>query len=285
MNTIEELLNSYDPKTLDETKMRLRELLQQIVLIGLSKANFFKYASFYGGTALRIFYSLNRYSEDLDFTLNQKDDAFSLEPFIKKIKEVARGYGIQLDIETESKKVLTPIESAFAKLNTYQTFIALKLDDNLTKLLHKDETIKVKFEVDCNPALGFSCDSKWLDVPEFANIKVLDIESLFAGKIHAILCRNYKNNVKGRDYYDFLFYIKKRVSPNLTYLRNKLIESGTIKENEHFDMDTLKAMLKDRFESVDFNQARQDAERFVIDNEDLSYFSKDLFIDLLDRLD
>ncbi len=285
MNTIEELLNSYDPKTLDETKMRLRELLQQIVLIGLSKANFFKYASFYGGTALRIFYSLNRYSEDLDFTLNQKDDAFSLEPFIKKIKEVARGYGIQLDIETKSKKVLTPIESAFAKLNTYQTFIALKLDDNLTKLLHKDETIKVKFEVDCNPALGFSCDSKWLDVPEFANIKVLDIESLFAGKIHAILCRNYKNNVKGRDYYDFLFYLKKRVSPNLTYLRNKLIESGTIKENEHFDTETLKAMLKDRFESVDFNQARQDAERFVIDNEDLSYFSKDLFIDLLDRLD
>ncbi len=284
MNTIEELLNSYDPKTLDETKMRLRELLQQIVLIGLSKANFFKYASFYGGTALRIFYSLNRYSEDLDFTLNQKDDAFSLEPFIKKIKEVARGYGIQLDIETKSKKVLTPIESAFAKLNTYQTFIALKLDDNLTKLLHKDETIKVKFEVDCNPALGFSCDSKWLDVPEFANIKVLDIESLFAGKIHAILCRNYKNNVKGRDYYDFLFYIKKRVSPNLTYLRNKLIESGTIKENEHFDTETLKAMLKGRFESVDFNQARQDAERFVIDNEDLSYFSKDLFIDLLDRL-
>lgn len=217
MSTIENLINSYNPKTLDETKMILRELLQQIVLIGLSKANFFKYASFYGGTALRIFYSLNRYSEDLDFTLNQKDESFSLEPFTKKIKEVSEGYGIQLDIETKSKKVLTQIESAFAKLNTYQTFISLKIDDSLTKLLHKDETIKVKFEVDCNPALGFSCDSKWLDVPEFANVKILDIESLFAGKIHAILCRNYKNNVKGRDYYDFLFYIKKRVKPNLIY--------------------------------------------------------------------
>ena len=284
MSTIEDLINSYNPKTLDETKMILRELLQQIVLIGLSKANFFKYASFYGGTALRIFYALNRYSEDLDFTLNQKDETFTLEPFTKKIKEVAEGYGIKLDIETKSKKVLTPIESAFAKLNTYQTFIALKLDDSLTNLLHKDETIKVKFEVDCNPALGFTCDSKWIDDPEFANVKVLDIESLFAGKIHAILCRNYKNNVKGRDYYDFLFYIKKRVKPNLIYLKNKLVESGTINENDNFDINILKIMLKERFESVNFNQVKQDAERFVINNEDLSYFSKDLFIDLLDRL-
>ena len=106
MSTIEDLINSYNPKTLDETKMILRELLQQIVLIGLSKANFFKYASFYGGTALRIFYSLNRYSEDLDFTLNKKDETFTLEPFTKKIKEVAEGYGIKLDIETKSKKYI-----------------------------------------------------------------------------------------------------------------------------------------------------------------------------------
>lgn len=155
----------------------------------------------------------------------------------------------------------------------------------MTKLLHKDETIKVKFEVDCNPALGFTCDSKWLDIPEFANVKILDIESLFAGKIHAILCRNYKNNVKGRDYYDFLFYIKKRVKPNLIYLKNKLIDSKTINENEHFDMVTLKTMLKERFESVNFNQVKLDAERFVINNEDLSYYSKDLFIDLLNKLD
>lgn len=284
MNTIEELIESYNPKNLDETKMILRELLQQIVLIGLSKANFFKYASFYGGTALRIFYSLNRYSEDLDFTLNKKDDKFSLEPFIGKIKEVASSYGLQLEIETKNKIIKTPIESAFAKLNTYQTFIGLKLDDNLTRLLHKDEIIKVKFEIDCNPALGFTCDSKYLDVPEFANVKVLDMESLFAGKIHAILCRNYKNSVKGRDYYDFLFYIKKHAKPNLVYLRNKLIESNKIKENDLFNMDVLKSMLKVRFESVDFNQVKLDAERFVFNSEDLSYFSKDLFIDLLDRL-
>ncbi len=284
MNTIEDLIDSYSPKTIDETKLRLKEMLQQIILIGLSKANFFKCASFYGGTALRIFYSLNRYSEDLDFTLNQKNDEFSLEPFTKKIKEVAGGYGIQLNIETKPKKVLTPIESAFAKLNAYQTFIALKSDGNLTRLLHKDEIIKIKFEVDRNPALGFACDSKWLDVPEFANIKVLNIESLFAGKIHAILCRNHKNNVKGRDYYDFLFYIKKRIKPNLIYLKNKLIDSGTIKEEAPFDMGLLKEMLKERFDCVNFDQVKQDAERFVINNEDLSYFSKDLFVDLLNRL-
>lgn len=284
MNTIEQLIKSYEPKTVEETKLVIKELLQKIVLIGLSRSNFFKYASFYGGTALRIFYSLNRYSEDLDFTLNEVNNDFTLEPFIKKIEEVASSYGLEIIIQSKNKTINTPIESAFAKLNTYQTFISLKLDEKFTKLLHKDEVIKVKFEVDCTPSLGFNTESKRIDTPEFANIQILDKESLFAGKIHAILCRNYKNTVKGRDYYDFLFYIKNHVKPNLTYLKNKLIESKKINENDEFNIDVVKNMLKERFNIVNFNQVKNDAEKFVLNTEDLSYYSKDLFLDMVNRL-
>ena len=284
MSTIKELLDLYNPKTLNESKAVLREILQSIVLVGLSRADFFKKASFYGGTALRIFYGLNRYSEDLDFTLNTADETFLLDPYIDSIKNIASSYGINLDVSIKKKEIKSPIESAFAKLNTYQTFINLKIDNEIIKLLHKDEIIKVKFEIDCNPAPGFIVESKWLGIPEFANVIVLDESSLFAGKIHAILCRNYKNTVKGRDYYDFLFYIKRRVRPNLEYLKNKLVESQKIKSEDDFDINVLKEMLKNRFEKVDFNQVKSDAERFVFNNEDLSYYSKELFIEMLNKL-
>ena len=144
MTQIEEIIKSCNPKTIDETKFVIRELVQKIVLIGLSKSGFFQHASFYGGTALRIFYDLNRYSEDLAFTLNYIDESFTLDPFINKIKEVALSYGLNLDIITKNKKVETPIESAFAKLNTYQTFISLNLTQSMINLLHKDEIIKEK---------------------------------------------------------------------------------------------------------------------------------------------
>lgn len=284
-SSLDEMINQYNPKTINETKAALREILQSIVLVGLSRGGFFNKAAFYGGTALRIFYGLNRYSEDLDFTLKEKNDDFSLESYLKYVNEVALSYGLELEISTKVKTINTPIESAFAKLNTYQTFINLKLDNKMSRQLHKDEIIKVKFEVDCNPALGFDVESRWLDIPEFATVSVLDEPSLFAGKIHAILCRSYKNNVKGRDYYDFLFYISKKVKPNMTYLKNKLVDTGKIKEEDEFNSNILKEMLVDKFNSIDFNQVKIDASKFLFKNEDLSYYCRDLFIDMLRRLD
>lgn len=284
VTTIEQIVKSHNPSTIDETKAIIREIVQSIVLIGLSRSGFFSKASFYGGTALRIFYNLNRYSEDLDFTLNNAEPDFSIELYTSKIKEVALSYGLELEIMIKNKKTKSPIESAFAKLNTYQTFISLKLDNKIISTLHKDELLKVKFEIDCNPSLGFKNETKWLDIPEFAQVVVLDEPSLFAGKLHAILCRNYKNTVKGRDYYDFLFYVQKRIKPNLIYLRNKLIETGKINALDHFDLNVLKSMLIEQFEKVDFNQVKQDAMRFVFKNEDLSYYTKDLFIQMVEKI-
>lgn len=284
MSTIEEIIKSYNLKNLNDNKSILREIIQSIILVGLSRTDFFKKASFYGGTALRIFYDLNRYSEDLDFTLNYIDENFTIEPYIESIKTIALSYGLELEVNVKKKQISSPVESAFAKLNTYQTFINLKMNDELTRLLHKDEVMKVIFEIDCEPALGFTTESKWIDLPEFAPIIVLDEASLFAGKIHAILCRNYKNTVKGRDYYDFLFYIKRGTSPNLNYLKNKLINTGKISGSDRLDINVLKDMLVSRFEQVDFDQVKKDTERFIIKNEDLSYFCKDLFIQMAMKL-
>ena len=284
MTILEEMIKQYNPETSEETKAALREILQSIVLVGLSRGGFFNKASFYGGTALRIFYGLNRYSEDLDFTLNEKDETFDFEYYFKSINDVASSYGLELEFSTKVKMVETPIESAFAKLNTYQALIKLKVDENLLTILHKDEVMKVKFEVDCNPSLGFDNEIRWLDLPEFASVSVLDQPSLFAGKIHAILCRSYKNNVKGRDYYDFLFYMRQKIKPNMNYLRNKLIETQKLKENDYFDINVLKNMLMEKIESIDFNQVKNDAQKFIFKNENLEYFSKELFVDMIKRL-
>lgn len=284
MSTIEEIIKSYNPKTLNDNKSILREIIQSIVLVGLSRTDFFKKASFYGGTALRIFYNLNRYSEDLDFTLNEVNTDFSIDPYVESIKTVAKSYGLELEVNVKRKQISSPIESAFAKINTYQTFINLKLNEELTKILHKDEVIKVKFEIDCEPALGFTTENKWIDMPEFAPVIVLDEGSLFALKIHAILCRNYKNTVKGRDYYDFLFYVRRGVKPNISYLKNKLVDSKKINETDLFDINILKDMLISRFNEVDFEQVKKDTERFIIAREDLSYYCKELFIQMALKL-
>lgn len=285
METIfESLINSYGSKSTNEAKLAIREILQNLILIGLSRANFFNYASFYGGTALRIFYGLNRYSEDLDFTLNKQDPSFSLKPFMKSIIDTCASYGLEVTVDIKNKKINTPIESAFAKLNTYMTFISAKLDGELTKHIHKDERLKVKFEVDCSPSLSFKIENKWITYPEIASINVLDLESLFAGKIHAILCRNYKNNVKGRDFYDFIFFINKGIKPNMVYLKDKLVASKVIKEDDNFSIDVLKKLLLNRFNQVDFSKVEQDAKNFTIRSEDLSLYCKELFIDCLSRL-
>lgn len=283
-SSIEGILNERNPKSVEEAKQILKEIIQSIVLAGLSKSNFFDVASFYGGTALRIFYGIDRYSEDLDFTLNNKDKSFRIDPYLVAIENEAKSFGLNLDVSIKKKTIETPIESAFAKTNTYNALLEFKVKKELINHLHKDETTKVKLEVDCNPAYGFNKVIKWTDAIEFCPVAVLDEGSLFSGKIHALLCRNYKNTVKGRDFYDFVFYTTKNIKPNMTYLRNKLIESRKLEENSNFDIDILKHMLVERINLVDFEAAKKDVRRFIMKNDELDYFRKDFFLQLINKL-
>ena len=170
------------------------------------------------------------------------------------------------------------------KGNTKEHVLTFYESSSEAAIINKEEVIKIKFEVDVNPPCGATYETKFGLLPSPYQVRLYDMSSLFAGKIHAILCRTYKNNVKGRDYYDFLFFIRKRVKPNLEFLKNKLIETGKLTINDEFDTDIVKQMLINKIKTVDFAQIKNDAQKFIFKNENLDYFSRELFIDIIQKL-
>ena len=283
-NIIEQMLSKYEIKNTTDEINALKEIIQEIVLAGLSRGNFFNEVAFYGGTALRIFYNLDRFSEDLDFALIKPNKNFDLSKYFSYIEKELKAYGINLQINTKVKSIDSNITSAFLKGDTLEHILKFFPNEDGHKYNQILKNLKIQFEVDINPPMGATYENKYKLLPSPHLIKLYDKPSLLAGKIHAILCRSYKNNVKGRDYYDFLFYMRQKIKPNMNYLRNKLIETQKLKENDYFDINVLKNMLMEKIESIDFNQVKNDAQKFIFKNENLEYFSKELFVDMIKRL-
>ena len=286
MNSVFEImLNKYQPKDNSERENAIKEIVQEIVLSGLSRGGFFDKAVFYGGTCLRIFHGLNRFSEDLDFALLNKDDDFKIEDYFHAIKKELISYGLDMDVvKKEKSKGDNDIQSAFVKGNTQILLMTFFPNNNELDNVIKDQTIKIKFEIDTDNPKGGVVETKYRLLPAPYEIKVFDEPTLFAGKIHAILCREYKNRIKGRDYYDYLFYCAKGTKINLEYLENKLKNSNKISNDTKLDLPLLKKMLQERFMGVDYNLARKDVSSFITDQESLSLWSKELFLSTLDYL-
>ena len=286
MNSVFEImLNKYQPKDNRERENAIKEIVQEIVLSGLSRGGFFDKAVFYGGTCLRIFHGLNRFSEDLDFALLNKDENFKIEDYFPAIKKELISYGLDMDVvKKEKSKGDNDIQSAFVKGNTQILLMSFFPNNNEVDNVIKDQTIKIKFEIDTDNPKGGVVETKYRLLPAPYEIKVFDEPTLFAGKIHAILCREYKNRIKGRDYYDYLFYCAKGTKINLEYLENKLKNSNKISNDTKLDLPLLKKMLQERFASVDYNLARKDVSSFITDQESLSLWSKELFLSTLDYL-
>ena len=286
MNSVFEImLNKYQPKDNNERENAIKEIVQEIVLSGLSRGGFFDKAVFYGGTCLRIFHGLNRFSEDLDFALLNKDEDFKIEDYFPAIKKELISYGLDMDVvKKEKSKGDNDIQSAFVKGNTQILLMTFFPNNNGVDNVIKDQTIKIKFEIDTDNPKGGVVETKYRLLPAPYEIKVFDEPTLFAGKIHAILCREYKNRIKGRDYYDYLFYCAKGTKINLEYLENKLKNSNKISNDTKLDLPLLKKMLQERFASVDYNLARKDVSSFITDQESLSLWSKELFLSTLDYL-
>ena len=286
MNSVFEImLNKYQPKDNNERENAIKEIVQEIVLSGLSRGGFFDKAVFYGGTCLRIFHGLNRFSEDLDFALLNKDENFKIEDYFHAIKKELISYGLDMDVvKKEKSKGDNDIQSAFVKGNTQILLMSFFPNNNEVDNVIKDQTIKIKFEIDTDNPKGGVVETKYRLLPAPYEIKVFDEPTLFAGKIHAILCREYKNRIKGRDYYDYLFYCAKGTKINLEYLENKLKNSNKISNDTKLDLPLLKKMLQERFASVDYNLARKDVSSFITDQESLSLWSKELFLSTLDYL-
>ena len=286
MNSVFEImLNKYQPKDNSERENAIKEIVQEIVLSGLSRGGFFDKAVFYGGTCLRIFHGLNRFSEDLDFALLNKDEDFKIEDYFPAIKKELISYGLDMDVvKKEKSKGDNDIQSAFVKGNTQILLMSFFPNNNGVDNVIKDQTIKIKFEIDTDNPKGGVVETKYRLLPAPYEIKVFDEPTLFAGKIHAILCREYKNRIKGRDYYDYLFYCAKGTKINLEYLENKLKNSNKISNDTKLDLPLLKKMLQERFMGVDYNLARKDVSSFITDQESLSLWSKELFLSTLDYL-
>lgn len=277
------MVNNYHPKNTEEKKNAIKEVMQEIVLCALSKAGFFNEAAFYGGTALRIFYHLDRFSEDLDFSLLIKDKDFDLSIYFPKLKEIVKSFGLNVEIEIKEKTKDSNIQSAFLKGDTIEHFLLFYPDD-LIQGINKNEKVKIKFEIDTMPPGCATYEIKYRLLPMPYSIKLYDEASLFSGKIHAIICRSWKSRVKGRDLYDYVFYLSRNTQFNLPHLQEKLIDSQYIDVNVIISCDDIRKMLIERFNEIDFEQAKEDVIPFIKDPSVLDIWSKEFFIAITDQL-
>lgn len=280
---LEQMVNNYHPKNTEEKKNAIKEVMQEIVLCALSKAGFFNEAAFYGGTALRIFYHLDRFSEDLDFSLLIKDKDFDLSIYFPKLKEIVKSFGLNVEIEIKEKTKDSNIQSAFLKGDTIEHFLLFYPDD-LIQGINKNEKVKIKFEIDTMPPGCATYEIKYRLLPMPYSIKLYDEASLFSGKIHAIICRSWKSRVKGRDLYDYVFYLSRNTQFNLPHLQEKLIDSQYIDANVIISCDDIRKMLIERFNEIDFEQAKEDVIPFIKDPSVLDIWSKEFFIAITDQL-
>ena len=270
---IKDWIAEYQPQNEEDVLLALREIMQEIALAGLSRTDFFEKAAFYGGTALRIFYDLDRFSEDLDF---------SLEHYFASIVTEFEAAGMKVSIREKDKKKQTSIESAFLKAETL--WKELVLEDIVKQAgILSNRSIKIKIEVDCKPPLGFETEEKLLLRPFSFYVKCFSRSSLFAGKMHALLFRKWKNRVKGRDWYDLEWYIRSGIPLDMGHFLNRAKDTGDWQEDSISKRQILQ-LLKDKINTVSFDQIKEDVVRFIKDERLLEIWNQAYFGDLVDRI-
>ena len=280
---LEQMLRSYEPQTSIDKKNAIKEIIQEIVLCGLSRAGFFRHAAFYGGTALRIFYGLDRFSEDLDFSL-MAPEGFDLGEYLPALEKEIRSYGLNFKAEERVKTAESAIQSAFLKGNTKEHILLFYADDHLAQSITPSELIKIKFEIDTNPPPFATFEHEYRLLPSPYEICLYDAPSLFAGKVHAVLCRAWKNRIKGRDLYDYVFYLSMNTPVKLKHLEARLRQSGFMETEAPLDIDRLKDMLRARFATIDYDQAKQDVLPFIKNPNKLAVWSQDFFDQITEKL-
>lgn len=270
MTIFDEMVAAYNPQNAEQRLNAQHQAMQQIVLAGLQKGGFFEHAAFYGGTCLRIFYNLPRFSEDMDFSLTEKNPSIHLENYFQAIQDVFAFTGKEVVITKKEKLNFGRVESAFLKEDTTAYDIVFRTE----------KTIKVKIELDTDPPLLFDTEQKLLMKPYSLMVRCFTLPDLFAGKMHALVYRNWKSRVKGRDWYDFEWYIRFNVPLNFKHLQERIREfSGKEVSKEEFMQ-----LLRERLSTADINQVKQDVLPFVDRPSDLNIWSNDYFLQLADKL-
>ena len=271
MTIFEEMVADLNPQTSIDKINAQHEVMQQIALSGLQRGGFFEHAAFYGGTCLRIFHGLGRFSEDLDFTLTEKNFNVHLEDYFSSIIEAFKLTGREVEIKKKEKKSFGKVESAFLKDNTDVYDIAFRTE----------KSIRVKIELDTDPPLDFETEQKLLLKPFSFMVRCVTLPDLFAGKIHALVYRNWQTRVKGRDWYDFEWYVANKIPLDFNHLQMRIKEFNGLDITKEEFLDS----LKERLASTDMSMVRQDVLRFLrTDPHMLDIWSNDYFLQLADMI-
>ncbi|HLD50519.1 MAG TPA: nucleotidyl transferase AbiEii/AbiGii toxin family protein [bacterium] len=276
---IQERLDSYQCRSVQEEENALREITQEIVLAGLSRAEFFKATAFQGGTCLRVLYSLERFSEDLDFVLQKPLSKFSFEPYFKNLRLECEAYGFQLETVDRSAADLT-VKKGFVKDDSIGKILIFKH----LKVIRGTKKINIKIEVDTNPPAGSHFETRFLDFPFPFSVTTQNLPSLFAGKSHALLCREY---VKGRDWYDFILYATRKTPVNFELLSSALDQQGPwAKQGLKIDRAWYFEQMEMKIRSIDWEAAKRDISRFLKSPqlETLKLWSQEFFLSFLEKL-
>lgn len=281
---LQTLIARYQPVTSQDWENALREIVQELALLGLWRSKFFEHAAFYGGTALRIFHGLPRFSEDMDFSLLRPDADFQLEPYLEAIRAELSALGFSFEVDRKAKQVATAIDSAFIKGSTRINHLEIGAPSGLSARFKPTQRFKIKLEVDTDPPAGAHDEVRTLLIPIPFQTRLYKLPSLFAGKLHAILCRNWKTRVKGRDFFDFIWYLGKGVPCHLAHLQSRMEQTGHWTAGTPLDETALKQRLIQRFHEVDFDQARDDVRPFVRDADALALWRRDFFLSLVDQV-
>ena len=278
---IRQMLEKYDCRRLEDYVQALREILQEIALLGLWRSKFFERAAFYGGTSLRILHGLDRFSEDVDFSLLSSKKNFNLGRYGDALQREMRAYGFDVWTETKSKRTTSAIQSAFLKANTLKQLLIIEAGEEIVRELPRGQQVKIKVEVDTDPPGGFETEIAYLLQPIPFSVRVYTLPDLFAGKMHALLCRKWKQRVKGRDWYDLIWYVTHHPTLHLSHLEQRLRQSG---DRDVITPQVFRKDLHDAIDALDVDQAKRDIEPFVKNPETLDVWSHTFFHSLVNRI-
>ena len=283
-NSIRKMLDRYSLKSADNYENALKEIIQEIALLGLWRSKFFEKAAFYGGTALRLLYGLERFSEDIDFSLLEPDKEFNIDKYFSALKYEIESFGFEVNVERKDKTFNSNIESAFIKAGTIKNLLAVETPSAYLRNFGKTRLIKVKVEVDTDPPSGFETEARYLLNPIPFSVNTYKIPFLFAGKMHAILCRKWKTRVKGRDWYDFVWFVANNSKLNLAHLEKRMRQTGHLMRDDILSEKMFLELLNMQIDNTEFDKARSDVLPFLKDPAAAEIWSKAFFREIAGRI-
>ena len=281
---ITRMLARYQARRLEDYVRALREILQEIALLGLWRSKFFEHAAFYGGTALRILHGIDRFSDDLDFSLIRPSSRFALSRYSAALQTEIRSFGFEVRVIAKEKEARSAIQSAFLKADTLKQLVVVEAGQEMMRELPRGQVLKIKIEVDTDPPPGFETETRFLLHPIPFSVRTYVLPDLFAGKMHSLLYRRWKTRVKGRDWYDLVWYTANHPRLHLLHLEERMRQSGDLEKGESLTRDRFHKLLDKAIAGLDVAQAKKGVEPFITNADTLSVWSREFFRDIVKRI-